>query len=76
MHSRTLPHAHTQHENPFAFRHVTHLKHASQFDDVGPCVMMATPSGLQGGVSRVSGAQEIVCVRMHVCVCVCVWSQG
>lgn len=40
------------HENPFAFHHVTHLKHAGQFDDVGPCVLMATPSGLQSGVSR------------------------
>ncbi|KAG1655990.1 hypothetical protein FOA52_016318 [Chlamydomonas sp. UWO 241] len=38
--------------NPFNFRHVTHLKNTSQFDDVGPCVMMATPSGLQSGVSR------------------------
>jgi len=38
--------------NPFAFRHVTHLKSASHFDDVGPCVLMATPSGLQSGASR------------------------
>lgn len=38
--------------NPFHFRHVTHLKSASQFDDVGPCVVMATPSMLQSGVSR------------------------
>lgn len=38
--------------NPFQFRHVTHLKSASQFDDVGPCVVMATPSMLQSGVSR------------------------
>jgi cleavage and polyadenylation specificity factor subunit 3 len=38
--------------NPFQFRHVTHLKSAAQFDDVGPCVVMATPSMLQSGVSR------------------------
>ncbi len=38
--------------NPFNFRHVTHLKNTHQFDDVGPCVLMATPSGLQSGVSR------------------------
>lgn len=38
--------------NPFQFKHVTHLKSASQFDDVGPCVVMATPSMLQSGVSR------------------------
>lgn len=38
--------------NPFHFRHVQHLKGASQFDDSGPCVMMATPSMLQSGMSR------------------------
>lgn len=38
--------------NPFQFKHVTHLKSASQFDDVGPCVVMATPSMLQSGMSR------------------------
>lgn len=38
--------------NPFAFKHITHLKSAAAFDDVGPCVVMATPSMLQSGVSR------------------------
>ncbi|KAL4445408.1 hypothetical protein ABPG77_011233 [Micractinium sp. CCAP 211/92] len=38
--------------NPFNFRHISHLKSAAQFDDVGPCVVMATPSMLQSGVSR------------------------
>ena len=38
--------------NPFQFKHITHLKSARQFDDVGPCVVMATPSMLQSGVSR------------------------
>lgn len=38
--------------NPFQFKHITHLKSAQQFDDVGPCVVMATPSMLQSGVSR------------------------
>lgn len=33
--------------NPFQFKHITHLKSARQFDDVGPCVVMATPSMLQ-----------------------------
>ncbi|MEW5299365.1 MAG: hypothetical protein WDW36_002388 [Sanguina aurantia] len=46
--------------NPFEFKHVIHHS-TSHFDDVGPCVLMATPSGLQvragarvlaGGVSR------------------------
>jgi cleavage and polyadenylation specificity factor subunit 3 len=39
-------------KNPFEFRHVTHLRSTSQFDDVGPCVVMATPSMLQSGMSR------------------------
>jgi cleavage and polyadenylation specificity factor subunit 3 len=34
------------------FRHVQHLKSGAQFDDIGPCVMMATPSMLQSGTSR------------------------
>lgn len=38
--------------NPFQFKHITHLKSTSQFDDVGPCVVMATPSMLQSGMSR------------------------
>jgi cleavage and polyadenylation specificity factor subunit 3 len=38
--------------NPFHFKHVTHLKSAAGFDDVGPCVVMATPSMLQSGMSR------------------------
>jgi cleavage and polyadenylation specificity factor subunit 3 len=38
--------------NPFQFKYITHLKSAAQFDDVGPCVVMATPSMLQSGVSR------------------------
>ncbi|MEW5313014.1 MAG: hypothetical protein WDW38_004610 [Sanguina aurantia] len=32
--------------NPFEFKHVIHHS-TSHFDDVGPCVLMATPSGLQ-----------------------------
>ncbi|KAI3428832.1 hypothetical protein D9Q98_007649 [Chlorella vulgaris] len=38
--------------NPFHFKHISHLKSAAHFDDVGPCVVMATPSMLQSGVSR------------------------
>lgn len=38
--------------NPFKFKYVTHLKSTGQFDDVGPCVVMATPSMLQSGMSR------------------------
>lgn len=38
--------------NPFMFKHVTHLKSSRHLDDVGPCVVMATPSMLQSGLSR------------------------
>ena len=38
--------------NPFVFKHVTHLRHASALDDGGPCVVLATPSMLQSGLSR------------------------
>lgn len=38
--------------NPFQFRYVSHLRSASAFDDSGPCVVLATPSMLQSGLSR------------------------
>lgn len=37
--------------NPFHFKHISHLKSAAHFDDVGPCVVMATPSMLQVSLS-------------------------
>ncbi|KAL6748418.1 beta-lactamase-like protein [Haematococcus lacustris] len=58
-----------QHHNPFAFRHVTHLKSAAHFDDVGPCVLMATPSGLQSGASR--DAFEAWCEDKRNTVIIC-----
>lgn len=36
----------------FPLRHVKHPKGAHSYEDVGPCVMMATPSMLQSGLSR------------------------
>lgn len=33
-------------------KHVSTLKSSSQLDDVGPCVVLATPSMLQSGLSR------------------------
>jgi cleavage and polyadenylation specificity factor subunit 3 len=33
--------------NPFQFKHISNLKSISSFDDVGPCVMMASPGMLQ-----------------------------
>ena len=50
--SLPLPPSPAQHHNPFNFRHVTHIHSTDKFDDVGACVLMATPSGLQSGVSR------------------------
>jgi cleavage and polyadenylation specificity factor subunit 3 len=38
--------------NPFQFKHISNLKSIQQFDDVGPCVMMASPGMLQSGLSR------------------------
>jgi len=38
--------------NPFVFNHVKHVSKASELDDVGPCVVLATPSMLQSGLSR------------------------
>ena len=42
----------SQASNPFMFKHVTHLKSSQHLDDIGPCVVMATPSMLQSGLSR------------------------
>ncbi|XAR49373.1 hypothetical protein NMG60_11032556 [Bertholletia excelsa] len=38
--------------NPFDFKHISPLKSIENFDDVGPSVVMATPGGLQSGLSR------------------------
>ncbi|KAL8158791.1 hypothetical protein V2J09_000328 [Rumex salicifolius] len=38
--------------NPFDFQHISPLKSIESFDDVGPSVVMATPGGLQSGLSR------------------------
>eukprot|EP00192_Tetraselmis_astigmatica_P006958 CAMPEP_0117682844 /NCGR_PEP_ID=MMETSP0804-20121206/19958_1 /TAXON_ID=1074897 /ORGANISM="Tetraselmis astigmatica, Strain CCMP880" /LENGTH=721 /DNA_ID=CAMNT_0005493147 /DNA_START=103 /DNA_END=2265 /DNA_ORIENTATION=- len=40
-----------EHRNPFLFERIKHLS-SSHFDDVGACVVMATPSMMQSGVSR------------------------
>ncbi|KAJ3123144.1 Cleavage and polyadenylation specificity factor subunit 3 [Nowakowskiella sp. JEL0407] len=39
-------------KNPFQFRHISNLRRMGQFEDVGPCVMMASPGMLQSGLSR------------------------
>ena len=38
--------------NPFVFNHVNHLTNSNGLDGVGPCVVLATPSMLQSGLSR------------------------
>jgi len=38
--------------NPFVFNHVKHITKSSDLDGSGPCVVLATPSMLQSGLSR------------------------
>ena len=38
--------------NPFMFKHIQSLKGMSDFDDIGPSVVMASPGMLQSGLSR------------------------
>lgn len=38
--------------NPFAFKHISDLRGMDQFQDTGPAVVMASPGGLQSGLSR------------------------
>jgi cleavage and polyadenylation specificity factor subunit 3 len=39
-------------DNPFKLRFVTEVKSPGRLDDTGPCVVLATPSMLQSGLSR------------------------
>ncbi|XP_018017803.1 cleavage and polyadenylation specificity factor subunit 3 [Hyalella azteca] len=39
-------------DNPFQFKHIANLKGMDQFEDVGPCVIMASPGMMQSGLSR------------------------
>jgi cleavage and polyadenylation specificity factor subunit 3 len=38
-----------QMNNPFNFKYITELKTHGGLDDIGPCVVLATPSMLQVG---------------------------
>ncbi len=38
--------------NPFIFKHISYLRGIENFEDRGPCVMMASPGMLQNGLSR------------------------
>lgn len=39
-------------KNPFVFNYVKNIQSLTQFEDRGPCVMVASPGMLQSGVSR------------------------
>ena len=41
-----------QRANPFKFKHVRQLGRPRDLEGVGPCVVLATPSMLQSGLSR------------------------
>ena len=38
--------------NPFIFKHISNLRSIDHFEDVGPCVVMASPGMMQSGLSR------------------------
>jgi len=38
--------------NPFVFKHISNLKNMEEFEDIGPCVVMASPGMMQSGLSR------------------------
>ena len=42
----------SQVDNPFDFKHIFNLKSIDHFDDVGPCVILASPGMMQSGLSR------------------------
>ncbi|XP_065321633.1 cleavage and polyadenylation specificity factor subunit 3-like isoform X2 [Gordionus sp. m RMFG-2023] len=44
--------AHSPRDNPFAFKHIKYLKSLENFEDLGPCVVLASPGMLQNGISR------------------------
>ena len=39
-------------DNPFKLRYVTEVRTPGKLDDIGPCIVLATPSMLQSGLSR------------------------
>jgi cleavage and polyadenylation specificity factor subunit 3 len=41
-----------RHENPFQFRHISHLRDVGRWKDDGPCVMLASPGLMHAGPSR------------------------
>ncbi|KAL7410339.1 beta-lactamase-like protein [Mrakia frigida] len=43
----------SRHENPFQFKHISHLRDVQRWKDDGPCVMLASPGLMHAGPSRV-----------------------
>lgn len=39
-------------QNPFSFKFIRNLKTLDHFDDIGPCVVLASPGMMQSGISR------------------------
>lgn len=59
------------HRNPFHYRNVTVLKGGASLDEyiAGPCVVMATPSMLQSGLSRQLFEEWCESERNRVIIC-------
>lgn len=45
--------------NPFVFKHISNLKNVEQFEDSGPCVMMASPGMLQVRKNKVKKKERL-----------------
>lgn len=59
--------------NPFVFKHISNLKSIDHFEDVGPCVVMASPGMMQSGLSRElfeawCGSRRNTCIIAGYCV--------
>ena len=39
-------------QQPFDFKHISYLSRLDDFDELGPCVVMASPGFMQSGLSR------------------------
>lgn len=54
LHNKLTAHqsSNSQYTGPWDFRFIRSLKSLDRFDDIGPCVMLASPGMLQNGVSR------------------------
>lgn len=44
--------SHDYHMTPLAPPHNNNIQNIDQFDDIGPCVIMASPGMMQSGLSR------------------------